>query len=408
MIKVMIVDDSPQRYRDLLPKLDEIGIPRTSIKMLSAKYDAIEELKENQYDLLVLDILLPAWPDGEPDRQNALDLLFAVNHDEAIKKPHSIIGITADTKVADEVAPDFEEFTWTIASYSPTSDGWIGKIVNCVKYLQSKEKNKKPVVHNYDLAVICALANPELEEVLKLPWNWSAAMPLDDTIFYREGYFEKDNNNYRVVAAHSTRMGMVSSAILTTKIVEHLRPKCVAMTGICAGHKSKAQLGDVLIADPAWDYQSGKLTSVDGRAKMEFSPHQIPISALIRSRVEQISSDRSLVSDILSEFGSDAPRGFKIQLGPVASGGAVLADGKVIDEVTQFQNRDLLGIEMEIYGVYAAVQQSSAPQPQFVAIKGVCDYADPKKKDGAQRFASYASARVLQRLFETYAKDFFG
>lgn len=41
------------------------------------------------------------------------------------------------------------------------------------------------------------------------------------------------------------------------------------MTGICAGHKDKAQLGDVIVADPAWDFQSGKL-KFDGK-KLKWS-----------------------------------------------------------------------------------------------------------------------------------------
>lgn len=171
----------------------------------------------------------------------------------------------------------------------------------------------------------------------------------------------------------ATRMGMVSSAVTVTKAINNLRPRVLAVTGICAGHKSKVNLGDVLAADPAWDFQSGKMVSVKGKTKMEFSPHQIPLSAFLRSRFEQIAKDRQLVSDITSEFGSDAPSGFKLRIGPVASGGAVLADGGIIDDIRQLQNRDLLGIEMEIYGAYAAAQQAGFPQPKVLALKGVCD-----------------------------------
>jgi hypothetical protein len=96
-----------------------------------------------------------------------------------------------------------------------------------------------------------------------------------------------------------------------------------------------------------------------------------------------------------------------LKIGPVASGSGVLAEGKVIEEIRQFQNRDLIGLEMEIYGVYAAAQQASSPQPRCLAIKGVCDFADPKKHDGAQRFAAFASAQVLKRYIEKFASDLF-
>tara|TARA_R110002110_G_scaffold246221_1_gene462623 strand:- start:40 stop:651 length:612 start_codon:yes stop_codon:yes gene_type:complete len=202
-------------------------------------------------------------------------------------------------------------------------------------------------------------------------------------------------------------MGMVAAAVLTNKTIERLRPRVIAMTGICAGQKDKAQIGDVIVADPAWDFQSGKLRLEDKKAKMEFSPHQIPISHFLRSRFEQMTSDRGIIADIVSKFGSNAPSGFKLRVGPVASGASVMADGRVINEVREFQNRDLLGLEMEIYGMYAAAQQASSPQPKFLAIKGVCDFADPDKHDGAQRFAAFASAQVLSKYVERFAKDLF-
>lgn len=88
-------------------------------------------------------------------------------------------------------------------------------------------------------------------------------------------------------------------------------------------------------------------------------------------------------------------------LGPVASGSAVLADGEVVKEV-RAQQQDLIGIEMEIYGLYAAAHVLSSPQPKFFAAKGVCDFAEPDKDDSHQRYAAYASANVVRLLIERY------
>ncbi len=88
-------------------------------------------------------------------------------------------------------------------------------------------------------------------------------------------------------------------------------------------------------------------------------------------------------------------------LGPVASGSAVLADGNVVQEI-KAQHQELIGIEMEIYGLYAAAYAASAPQPKVFAVKGVCDFADPDKGDDHQRYAAYASANVARLLIEKY------
>ena len=407
MTKILIVDDNLQRYQSLVSRLKEEGVARDSIKMLPSSNDALDELKANEYDLLVLDILIPAWPCAEPEVKNSLDLLFAVTNDPEVIKPTSILGITADERAASAALSEFEANTWTVVAYSPVSDGWAERIVNCVKYLREKASNPKRPKYEYDLAVLCALQFPELEQVTRLPWQWSSMRPLDDTTFFQDGHFEIDGKRYKVAAAHAPRVGTVSSAVTATKVIRELRPKVLAMTGICAGHKSKAKLGDVLVADPAWDFQSGKFTNQDGHAKMEFSPHQIPILAALKSRFEQLATDRHLVADIVKEFGSDAPSGFKLRIGPVASGGAVHADGKIIDDVRRLQNRDLLGIEMEIYGVYAAAQLASGPQPKVFAIKGICDYADPDKHDGTQRFAAFASAKIMQEYVNRFALELF-
>jgi nucleoside phosphorylase/CheY-like chemotaxis protein len=407
MAKVLIVDDHPGRYRLLTDRLTACGLGRDDIKFLSSTNEAHEELSKRQYDLLVLDILIPAWPDLDPDRVNSADLLFSIQSDGGILKPRYVVGITADLNGSDAVLDEFKKNTWTVIEYSHVDDSWVEQIVNCVSYLKGSGNERRQVGYVFDLAVICALKEPELEQVIRLPWNWEASKPLDDVTFFREGVLNVGSRKYRVAAVHAPRMGMVSAAVLASKVIESLRPRVLAMTGICAAHKSKAQIGDVIVADPAWDFQSGKLKIADTRTVMEFSPHQIPMSAYLRGRFEDLASDPQLSIDIGSEFGSDAPRGFKLRIGPVASGAAVLADGQVIEQIRQFQNRDLLGLEMEIYGLYAAAEQASSPQPRCLALKGVCDFANSDKHDGAQKFAAFASAQVLKRYIERYAADLF-
>jgi nucleoside phosphorylase len=173
------------------------------------------------------------------------------------------------------------------------------------------------------------------------------------------------------------------------------------MCGICAGVKGKTDLGDVLLADPAWDFQSGKRVKDKKNKSFSISPHQIPVPTTVRIHVEQLRSDHEALSQIAQKFGPDAPRIPRVIIGPVASGSAVLADSDVIEEIKQ-QQRDLIGVEMEAYGLYAAAHSASAPQPKAFALKAVCDFADPDKNDKAQRFAAFTSARLLCLLIQKF------
>lgn len=242
-MKILIVDDHPSRYLKLIDSFIAIGLSRDSIEIAPSANDARRLVKTDYFDLLVLDILLPNYPESEPDSQYSMDLLFELHHDDSgsINLPGKIIGITADKDELSDKVEQFESLTWTIIHFTPFGDEWINQIVNCVTYLinleaQSSSGNSESRV---DVLVVCALQSPELDEVIKLPWTWSEAKPIDDTTFVHDGRFVSDGHEYSVCASYSTRMGMVSAAILSSKLISMLKPKLVVMCGICAGVKGR-------------------------------------------------------------------------------------------------------------------------------------------------------------------------
>ncbi|WP_377705350.1 hypothetical protein [Pseudoduganella sp. UC29_71] len=402
-MNILIVDDNPKRYSRLLGKLTEIGIDRSNVSIVGCANDARDKLESEQFDLMILDILLPLWPEDEPSTRSSLELLMEIHSQENLNRPKRVLGITADLQLNSAAAESFRQHTWTVVEYSADSDEWINRAINCVSYSLNDGKNERTARPEYsvDLAVICALERPELEEVLKLNWNWSSPRPLDDVTFVRDGYFYVGSKKITVCATFAPRMGMVSTALRSASIISMLRPRLIAMCGICAGVRGKVNMGDVLLADPAWDFQSGKRVKDKINTSFSISPHQLPAPAIIRSHVEQLRSQRQELINLSTAYGSDAPSVPQIFIGPVASGSAVLADGEVINDIKQ-QHRDLVGVEMEIYGMYAAAQTSSQPQPLAFALKSVCDFADPDKGDDNQRFAAYTSANVLRLLMEKY------
>lgn len=53
-------------------------------------------------------------------------------------------------------------------------------------------------------------------------------------------------------------MGMPAAASLAMKMIMTFRPAFVGMVGVAAGVKGRTNFGDVIAADPTWDYGSGK------------------------------------------------------------------------------------------------------------------------------------------------------
>ncbi|MBG0811948.1 hypothetical protein IY145_21635 [Methylosinus sp. H3A] len=90
-----------------------------------------------------------------------------------------------------------------------------------------------------------------------------------------------------------------------------------------------------------------------------------------------------------------------MRIGPVASGAAVLEDPALVATIRS-QHRKTLGIEMEAYGVMVAADESPLPQVTALAIKSVCDFADPRKNNEHQKYAAYTSASALRVFAERY------
>ena len=89
-------------------------------------------------------------------------------------------------------------------------------------------------------------------------------------------------------------------------------------------------------------------------------------------------------------------------MGPIASGASVIANPEKVQDIIDNQIRDLVAIEMEVYGVYYAAKWAISPKPKFIAIKSICDYADTNKNDDFHDYASYTSVKVFEKLAKEY------
>jgi len=173
------------------------------------------------------------------------------------------------------------------------------------------------------------------------------------------------------------------------------------MTGIAAGIEGKVNLGDVLIADPCWDWGCGKQT-VRGDASVFLSaPNQIALDPQMRAQLKRIATTRQYLDEIADSWpGAERPNTkLAAHVGPVATGSMVLEDPAYVATI-QSQHRNTLGIEMEAYGAASAAAISSTNPPKVLVLKSVCDFADPLKNDKWQTYAAYTSAQFAMKLIQ--------
>lgn len=401
MIKVLIVDDNDynktQGIVKILKEFDEISDSNIiEVKDISS---AKRILKEEKIDLLILDIKIPINNGDDADPEGGRILLEDIHLDNSLKKPISILGISSIDDSYLKVKSAFDNKLWTLLKFDRSSDNWKICLKNKVQYLIDNDNEKLPEI---DIAIITALFDRELEAILKLPCNWEELNIKNDSTIYYKGIIRKDNISLNVIAAACSRMGMSASASLTTKICMTFKPKYIFMTGITAGIEGKCKFGDILVADPAWDWGNGKLTiDKEGNPIFNSSPNQIKIDKKYRELLRKISVNRNYVDKIKNDWVEDIDHILSLRIGPVASGAAVLEDPIIASSIKK-QHRDLLGIEMEIYGMMLAVETLPDPQPIAIAFKSVCDYADPNKNDKWQKYAAFTSASFLYEFIKEH------
>jgi nucleoside phosphorylase/CheY-like chemotaxis protein len=401
VISVLVVEDDNSKFGRIHAALAQAGIPAGWITHVITASQAMAELGKREFDLLLLDVNIPRRLGEDPIRGGGADLLAEVHRDKSIKLPRYIVGLTAYEDVVAEFGERFTDLLWTLIFYAENSDHWISQIGARVAYIQAAKGSRNftdGTTFGVDLAIICALEGVEMAAVRSLPCGWQPLRLERDETRYLSGGILDGGKVFSVVAASAPRMGMSASAVLTSKVIAQFRPRLVAMVGICAGRVEKTEIGDVIIADPCWDWGSGKIDAVDNQPHFRPAPHQVELDTDLGALLKELCGDVGLMAKIKSLARGNKPsHELRVHFGPLASGAAVVANSEVFNSLL-LQHRNLLAIEMEAYGVVSACKGSGKPRPIPLVMKSVCDFADKDKMDDYQEYAAHTSAQLLHHL----------
>lgn len=402
--KILIVEDDTDKLRRVVECLQ--GIPGFLLDWITEARDSTTAkrlMRENEYDLLILDIALPERVDKPPSREGGIALLDEVLSRSLYIKPKHIVGLTGYPDILAHSGRRFAEDLWMVIHYEPSSTVWTEQLKRKVRHIMLAGRSGAAAPeYGVDLCVVTALEELELKAILDLPWNWKIIeLPNDGTV-YHHGEIKRDDRTLKVVAAAAPRMGMTASAVLSMKMISSFRPRYLGIAGILAGVKGECELGDIVVADPGWDCSSGKVLVKDGKPTFVSAAYQISLDSFLRGKLSLMAQDKALLDEIRRNWKGSPPKTvLSMHLGPVASSPAVLAYASISDLVKQ-QHRKLIGIEMETYGVFSAAEESSLPVPKPFSIKSVSDFADEEKKDDVRQYAAYTSAAAIKTFVEKY------
>lgn len=115
-------------------------------------------------------------------------------------------------------------------------------------------------------------------------------------VAFRE--FEAVDGVIRIAVTQALGLGGTNAVIAAAQLLKEYDIRCLAMCGVCAGRRSEVALGDVIIADRLWEYDTGKLKVevVDGarirREQSDIEMYRLH-PASWRQAAERFTIDRS-------------------------------------------------------------------------------------------------------------------
>ena len=120
-------------------------------------------------------------------------------------------------------------------------------------------------------------------------------------------------------------MGMVAASMTATYALNKFNPKLLLMCEACAGIQEKAELGDLIVFSPVYDYGAGKY------AAGKFFPdyRQRELDAIVRPIIEQMICDKELARAIKDGWNNTIGKPsteLAIHYYPGGSGAAVITD----------------------------------------------------------------------------------
>ena len=389
-MKILLVEDNYDKFPIINKTLDTFdNINFTKVVSVS---EALQELSKTLFDVMIIDIQIPDIKGGDINPEGGVELLNNVELLSHSKIPRYIFGLTSNSSDATMHSETFKKFGWPLFDLKADFEQWTHLLFSKARSIDTNT--------NYisaDIAIITALEDTELEELLKLNPSHTSHF-IDGYRYFLYEITTIKGSRIKIVSTAAEKMGVTWSSQVATRVIEKFKPRMLFMTGICAGVSGKTSLGDIIVGDPVWDWGAGKISEDDeGNVIFLPDPHQLGLNRKVRERFRDLSQDNSfLKSLVISWSGNNVTSIPQIKIAPMACGSSVIATQVTVDDIAG-KHRKVTAIEMESYAVMAT---ASSYDIYCAVIKSVCDLGNKLKADEIQNYCAYTSASVAIKFIK--------
>lgn len=378
---ILLIEDKTEKLESIKKFLYErLEINECNITEAKNLRDSSREIIKTPFDLIIFDMYLPINKGDNKTQDISEDIIEEFTQSKYNYKTETILITTYDSP---ENISLFNEKGVSVVNYN-NDKKWQESLDLKIDRIKNKIQ--------YDFLIFCAL-DKERSAYHETEANFGALKifnGIDCQCIEIEGI-----NGLCIIPG---RMGLVNMAITASKAIELFQPKFVTMSGICAGVEENSKLLDIIVGEVCWEYQTGKFK--DNEFKCE--PYQAAINNDIKTEISQYISISDNLLKIKEQLFETELKYSSIYLAPISSGSAVIANAEKMLEIGS-QHRKMAGLEMEMYALYEAAQQSQC-KPSFFGAKAVVDLGNSSKGDDLQDTASIISARFVVNFLATKLK----
>lgn len=377
-MKIFIVEDDLGKRDEIAKYVASLGVEFDHILLAKDMAEFMGKF-DDQVSICIIDLRLPAYDGAGPDR-NGIGILQAIENAGAGRV--KLLAISSYPEEFADIRPQFESRGCLLVDFDQ-KDVWMNVLKQMVIQVQSAEV--------LDFVIFCALRSERAP--------YTGMMRLGAVPKFKDNLSRLDINiaGKKGTVIELPRMGLVDAAVVAGQCIEKFKPRMVAMSGICAGFPDRAELGQLLVPELAYEYQSGKWTA-DGFSQ---EPYQVPLSEHVRLLLRELLEDQTLLTRLEEGWQSDRPSKMTApKLATFTSGSAVIASEKFIEQVANYHRR-VSGLDMEVYSVFRAAHIARC-KPDFMCAKTVIDLAGGQKDDALQPYGCVISARFVVEALERY------
>lgn len=256
----------------------------------------------------------------------------------------------------------------------------------------------QPIKGPVDFAIVTALRierDAVLRRISDIRRVQEDTEPL--TFYHGQIMIPVSSERYTVVVIMLLGMGNDEAAIATTRVIQRWQPANVLMVGIAGGVPGKVGLGDVVVAESSYYYELAKRTPKgEQRRPQHFMCDRLLYGRALAYEAAEWKGDIGVARPGITAEETFSP---DVCFGVIASGEKVIADKKTVPRLLK-EDPKIVAVAMEGTGMGRAALNNS-PQPGFLEVRGICDFADEHKNDDWQSFAADAAAAFTAGLLRS-------